>query len=99
MESMFSFDKEELKDFADLETWPQPIDFIFGEKYEKAKPRQRGYIHGLSKKLNIDDHIELPYEVNDVRKLTVAQAAEVIEILKQMVDNLNQTVDKGNILF
>ena len=79
-------DHNKLQDFADLEVWPHPAYFIFGEKYEKARPRQRGYIHGLSKKLNIDDHIELPYAVNDVRKLTVAEAAEVIEILREMVD-------------
>ena len=52
--------------------------------FEKANPRQRGYIHGLSKKLGIDEYKNLPYYVKDIRFLTSAQAAEVIDILLRM---------------
>lgn len=52
--------------------------------FEKANPRQRGYIHGLSKKLDIDEYTNLPYYVRDIRYLTSAQAAEVIDILLNM---------------
>lgn len=81
-----------LCNFSDLEICPHPAYFIFGEKYEKARPRQRGYIHGLSKKLGIDDNVELPYIVSDVRRLTVMEAAEVIEILREMVDRQENNV-------
>ena len=53
----------------------------FSPLFDKAKPRQRGYIHGLSKKLNIDEYENLPYYVKDIRYLSVRQAAEVIDIL------------------
>lgn len=52
--------------------------------FEKANPRQRGYIHGLSKKLGIDEYSSLPFYVKDIRFLTSAQAAEVIDILLHM---------------
>ena len=85
--------KLDLSEFADIEICPNPAYFIFGEKFEKARPRQRGYIHGLSKKLNIDDNVELPYIVSDVRRLTVGQAAEVVEILKELVDKQKEEED------
>lgn len=58
----------------------------FSELFDKAKPRQRGYIHGLSKKLGIDEYGFLPYYEGDIRMLNVLQAGEVIEILKELVD-------------
>lgn len=58
----------------------------FSPLFDKARSRQRGYIHGLAKKLSIDEYSELPYYVKDIRYLNVHQAAEVIEILKDEVD-------------
>lgn len=58
----------------------------FSPLFDKARPRQRGYIHGLAKKLNIDEYSELPYYVKDIRYLNVSQAAEVIDILKDEVE-------------
>ena len=52
----------------------------------KLRTRQRGYIHGLSKKLCIDEYSNLPFYVKDIRMLTVAQAGEVIDILKDEAD-------------
>ena len=75
--------------FDDLREWPNPYVKSLSLKNEKAHPRQRGYIHGMSKKLGIDDNIELPYIVKDVRKLDVEMAAEVIQILKDLIDNKN----------
>ena len=85
--------KLDFSSFLDLEICPHPAYFVFGEKFEKARPRQRGYIHGLSKKLDIDDNVELPYIVGDVRRLTVGQAVEVIEILKELVDRQKEEED------
>jgi len=78
-----------LSDFEDLKEFPNPYIKNLSKKYEKAHPRQRGYIHGLSKKLGIDDNIELPYIVKDVRNLDVEEAGEVIEILKELWDEQN----------
>lgn len=51
--------------------------------FEKATGRQRGYIHGLARKLEIDEYTELPYYIKDIRWLNNMQAGEVIEILKE----------------
>lgn len=58
----------------------------YSPMFDKARPRQRGYIHGLSKKLCIDEYSNLPFYVKDIRMLTVAQAGEVIDILKDEAD-------------
>lgn len=65
----------------------------FSELFDKAKPRQRGYIHGLSKKLDIDEYGFLPYYEGDIRMLNVLQAGEVIEILKELVDQAENQND------
>ena len=65
----------------------QPNELCYQEispAFEKANPKQRGYIHGLSKKLGIDEYTALPFYVKDIRFLTTAQAAEVIDILLNM---------------
>ena len=77
------------KNFGDLEQHPNPVYFVMGPMFEKAHAKQRGYIHGLSKKLGIDDTFELPYILCDVRQLLVYHAAEVIEILKDEVDGIS----------
>ena len=79
--------QQALIDFSDVYEKPNSTFFCLGESFKKAHPRQRGYIHGLSKKLDIDDEVELPYVVNDVRKLTVSEAADVISILKEMYES------------
>ena len=79
--------RKALQDFQDLYEKPNSTFFCLGEGFKKATPRQRGYIHGLSKKLDIDDDYELPYVVEDDRKLTVSEAADVISILKEMVES------------
>ena len=56
----------------------------FSAGFDKAYSRQRGYIHGLSKKLGIDEYNDLPYYVKDIRFLNVFQAGEVIDILLSM---------------
>ena len=58
----------------------------YSELFDKARSRQRGYIHGLSKKLDIDEYGFLPYYEGDIRMLNVLQAGEVIEILKELAD-------------
>lgn len=46
--------------------------------FEKASVKQRGYIHGLAKKLGIDeDDFETP-----TKQMTTIQASETIEELK-----------------
>ncbi len=55
--------------------------------FEKASARQRGYIHGLTKKLGIDeDDFETP-----TKEMTVIQASEMIEELKMMADGITVT--------
>lgn len=77
-----------IKPFQDLISDKGPCEYYFpmGEGFTKAKPRQRGYIHGLSAKLNIDDEKELPYVVRNVRQLSILEAGDVIEILKDEVE-------------
>lgn len=59
----------------------------YSQMFDKARPRQRGYIHGLAKKLCIDEYSELPYYVKDIRYLNVMQAGEVIDILKEEAES------------
>lgn len=54
--------------------------------FGKATPRQRGYIHGLSRKIGIDEYSELPYYIKDIRYLTLLQAIYVIEELLSIKD-------------
>jgi hypothetical protein len=59
--------------------------------FSKATARQRGYIHGLSDKLGIDEYGFLPYYVPDIRDLTLFQAAYVIDILLSMRDAMEES--------
>ena len=65
----------------------------FSDLFDKARPRQRGYIHGMSKKLSIDEYGSLPYYEGDIRMLNVLQAGEVIEILKDLYDKMESSDD------
>lgn len=65
----------------------------YSSLFEKASPRQRGYIHGLCNKLGIDEYSNLPYYVKDIRFLTCLHAKEVIDILLNMRDcNINDSI-------
>jgi hypothetical protein len=52
----------------------------------KASPKQRGYIHGLCKKLEMDED-ELDVEVRD---MSVIEASEAIEELKFYADGMDR---------
>lgn len=82
----------ESTDLHDLRDFKQsPLDLPYKEfsiAFSKATPRQRGYIHGLSKKLDLDEYGNLPYYVPDIRDLTVLQAIRVINILIDMENEL-----------
>ena len=49
----------------------------------KASGKQRGYIKGLCKKLEIDPHTDLNIDVDD---MTISEASETIESLKDMTE-------------
>ena len=71
-----------------------PANLCYGEfsrAFGKATPRQRGYIHGLSKKIGIDEYKELPYYVEDIRFLTLLQAIYVIEELLSIKDAMTES--------
>lgn len=68
-----------------------PSELPYGEAspaFGKATSRQRGYIHGLSKKIGIDEYSELPYYIQDIRQLTLLQAIYVIEELLFIKDTM-----------
>ena len=72
---------EEMEDIldllSDLKESPQELEA------EMANPKQRGYIHGLYKKLNFDEaNLPIP-----VRSITFEQAKTLINELKLAVEN------------
>lgn len=75
----------DLKQYLDFKQSPDDLPYKeFSMAFAKATPRQRGYIHGLSDKLGIDEYGSLPYYVSDIRDLTLFQAAYVINTLLDM---------------
>lgn len=77
----------DLGQYSKFKTSPDDLPYKeFSTAFAKATSRQRGYIHGLSNKLNIDEYGELPYYVSDIRDLTIFQAAHVINTLLVMRD-------------
>ena len=78
----------DLRPYANLKQSPDDLPYKeFSMAFAKATPRQRGYIHGLSDKLGIDEYGYLPYYVPDIRDLNLFQAAHVINMLLVMKDS------------
>ena len=81
----------DLYQYADFKQSPNDLPYKeFSMAFAKATPRQRGYIHGLSGKLGIDEYGFLPYYVADIRDLTLFQAAHVINDLLIMKDAVEE---------
>lgn len=82
----------DLRIYAEFKQSPDDLPYKeLSMAFSKATPRQRGYIHGLSDKLGIDEYGFLPYYVPDIRDLTLFQAAYVIDILLSMRDAMEES--------
>ena len=78
-----------LSKYADFKKDPADLPYKeFSSAFGKATSRQRGYIHGLAKKIGIDEYEELPYYIKDIRYLTLLQAIYVIEELLFIKDSM-----------
>lgn len=85
----------DLGPYADFKQSPNDLPYKeFSMAFAKATSKQRGYIHGLSDKLGIDEYGSLPYYVPDIRDLTLFQAAHVINMLLVIKDSM-----EGNSIF
>lgn len=81
----------DFRPYAEFKQSPDDLPYKeFSMAFSKATPRQRGYIHGLSDKLGIDEYSSLPYYISDIRDLTLFQAAYVIDILLSMKDAMDE---------
>ena len=85
----------DLRRYAEFKQSPDDLPYKeFSIAFAKATSKQRGYIHGLSKKIDIDEYSSLPYYIKDIRELTLFHATHVIEILLTLKDEA-----EGNNIF
>jgi len=59
---------------------------------------QRGYIHGLCDKTGYIE-TELPYHIKDLYDLTIVEASEVIEILKEESSGYGRRINYNDLPF